>query len=620
MNASEAAYSVVTAGNPCGSVERSAALSVCQHRLAHLTRAGYSRTPDRAASLPSSSAGGAASSVRSWCTRSNSRSASARVRPFTASVIKDAEAVDIAHPCPSKRMSLILSSSNFRRTVRRSPQMGFNLSTLASAGSNPPKLRGRRLWSSITSRYRSLSSMASLGEQLARAFDARGKPVDFLEGVVEGERGACGRGQLEELHDRHGAMMSGPDGDAVLVENGSEVVRMHAGDGERHQACLVCRRTHDAKLRYLAQGGRRMVEERILVALGGVTIQALQKSHRRAQSDGSGDIWRAALELIRQAVVGGFGEGHGQNHLTAGLPGRHALEHLFAPVEDADAGGAEHLMARECIEIAAQILHVDLHVGHGLCAVDQRDDAAGLGGGDQAADRQDGPQRVRHMCTSEQARARAHQSHHRVHMDLAARIDGRDNELRSGLLANHLPRHDIGVVLQMRYEYLVFRLKLGSGVALCDEIDGFGGAAHENDLVPRPRVDEFDQPVARALVKSSRLLAQGMDAAMYVGVMVTFVVIDGVNHGGRTLCRGAVVQIGQRLAAHHARQYRKLPPHGVHVESLGPVSECYVLHRNFRRVCESGNWEINALSIAARAEATDMPVRTSARNAYTSRL
>src|SRR6202165_6045037 len=147
-----ATHSVVTAGKACGSDDRKAEARVCQHRLAHFTRAGYSRTPDSAASLPSSSAGGAASSVRSSCTRSNSRSASARVLPFTASVIREAEAVDIAHPWPSKRISLILSSSIFKRTVSRSPHIGLNPSTLASADSNAPKLRGRRLWSRITSR------------------------------------------------------------------------------------------------------------------------------------------------------------------------------------------------------------------------------------------------------------------------------------------------------------------------------------------------------------------------------------------------------------------------------------------------------------------------------------
>src|ERR1700722_9332382 len=111
-----------------------------------------------------------------------------------------------------------------------------------------------------------------------------------------------------------------------------------------------------------------------------------------------------------------------------------------------------------------------------------------------------------------------------------------------------------------------------------------------------------------------------MHAAVNVGVVVAFVVVDSVDHGGGALSGRAVVQIGQRLAAHHARQDRKLAPHGVHVESGGSFSEGDILHRKFRRVCESGNWGINACSCAALAEATDMPVRTSARNAYTSRL
>src|SRR6266478_8496179 len=144
---------------------------------------------------------------------------------------------------------------------------------------------------------------AVLSEYLARAFDAGGKPIDFLEGVVERERGAGGRRQLEEIHDRHGAVMPGPNGDAVLVENGPEVVRMHARDGEGNQTCLVAGRTHDAQIRDPGQYRRRMMEQGVLVALRGVAIQSEQKIHRRAQSYASRDIGRARLELVRQDVV-----------------------------------------------------------------------------------------------------------------------------------------------------------------------------------------------------------------------------------------------------------------------------------------------------------------------------
>ena len=49
----------------CGRLRSSAAFSVCQHRLAHFTRTGNSRTPDSAASLPRSSGTGASCSVSS---------------------------------------------------------------------------------------------------------------------------------------------------------------------------------------------------------------------------------------------------------------------------------------------------------------------------------------------------------------------------------------------------------------------------------------------------------------------------------------------------------------------------------------------------------------------------
>src|SRR5258708_33437158 len=103
--------------------------------------------------------------------------------------------------------------------------------------------------------------------------------------------------------------------------------------------------------------------------------------------------------------------------------------------------------------------------------------------------------------------------------------------------------------------------------------------------------------------------------------MVTaFVVIDGIDHRGRTLRRGAVVQIRQRSAVHHACKHGEPPAHGVHVEFHGSIGQCDIFHRNFRSVVESGNWAISAFSIACRAEGTDMPVSTSARKAYTSRL
>ena len=85
--------------------------------------------------------------------------------------------------------------------------------------------------------------------------------------------------------------------------------------------------------------------------------------------------------------------------------------------------------------------------------------------------------------------------------------------------------------------------------------------------------------------------------------MVTaLVVIHGLDDRVGALRRGAVVQIRERLAAHSARQNGKAAAHRVHVETGGPIGQCYVFHRKFRNLCESGNWAIKAVSIAARAD------------------
>src|SRR5216117_832570 len=73
-----------------------AACSACHARFAHLMRLGNARTPENAASLPGAFAPPASISRKA----SNIVSASFSGFPFTASVISDAEAFEIAHPEP----------------------------------------------------------------------------------------------------------------------------------------------------------------------------------------------------------------------------------------------------------------------------------------------------------------------------------------------------------------------------------------------------------------------------------------------------------------------------------------------------------------------------------------
>ena len=51
------------------------------------------------------------------------------------------------------------------------------------------------------------------------------------------------------------------------------------------------------------------------------------------------------------------------------------------------------------------------------------------------------------------------------------------------LVAEHLPGHDVRVVLQSGDQDLVAGSDILAAVGLGDQVNAFGGAAHEDDLV-----------------------------------------------------------------------------------------------------------------------------------------
>jgi hypothetical protein len=101
----------------------------CQASEAHFTRIGNLPTPLSARSGPSPliTAGSVSTPVSTRCIVSNNATASARVFPFTASVMREAEALEIAHPTPWKDPDRQLVAAvrvlPIRRTARRRHRM-----------------------------------------------------------------------------------------------------------------------------------------------------------------------------------------------------------------------------------------------------------------------------------------------------------------------------------------------------------------------------------------------------------------------------------------------------------------------------------------------------------------
>ena len=204
-----------------------------------------------------------------------------------------------------------------------------------------------------------------------------------------------------------------------------------------------------------------------------------------------------------------------------------------------------------------------------------------------------------------------------VEVDDAAPVDGHRAHDRAGLRRQELPRHDVRVVLELRHDDLVARGKPGTPVGLRDEVDGLGRAAHEDDFGERGRVDEAAHLLARALVERGRLLGERMHAAMHVGMVRPRVVGDRIDHDGRLLGRGGVVEVGEGMAVDAPCECGKLGADAGEVERDCGFARGGHHLRSCRR-SRPGSAPATRARAASRTAATGTRPTRSRQNAYVS--
>ena len=142
----------------------------------------------------------------------------------------------------------------------------------------------------------------------------------------------------------------------------------------------------------------------------------------------------------------------------------------------------------------------------------------------------DGAERIRDVRDGDDLGLRAEQLLEFIEQQFAAIVDGRDAQLRALLFAQHLPGHDVGVVLHGGDEHFIAGADVSAAVGLRHEVDGFGGAAHEDDFAAHRRVEESLHGHAAPLRSSSvARCGKEMHAAMDVGVVALVVVRDRLD-------------------------------------------------------------------------------------------
>ncbi len=98
-----------------------------------------------------------------------------------------------------------------------------------------------------------------------------------------------------------------------------------------------------------------------------------------------------------------------------------------------------------------------------------------------------------------------------------------------------------------------------AGVALGDQVDRFGGSAHEDDFRRNRGMDECLHADPRRLECIGRALAQRMHAPMHIGIVFSVKARNRVDYRLRFLRGGCVVEINDPLAMHAALQDRERP-------------------------------------------------------------
>src|SRR5205814_9611298 len=196
----------------------------------------------------------------------------------------------------------------------------------------------------------------------------------------------------------------------------------------------------------------------------------------------------------------------------------------------ADAYGAEHLVAGEGQEVGAEGGDVDRQVGGGLGGVDLHQGAGGVGRLGQRGDVVDRAQHVGHGRDPEQL-GPVEEAGEVGEVEVPVGREGDPAQLDAPLGGQHVPGHDVGVVLHVGEDDDVAGAERGAAPGVGHQVGGLGRAPGEDDLPGRGGVDEPGGLGPGRLVGGGGLLGQGVHAAVDVGIVLLVVLVEGVEHG-----------------------------------------------------------------------------------------
>ncbi len=287
-----------------------------------------------------------------------------------------------------------------------------------------------------------------------------------------------------------------------------------------------------------------------------IAVELHQPVDGRLQADDFEDGGRTGFKTVRCHVPRDLFLGNVRDHFPATLVRWHSLQNFALAVQDTETCRAIELVRRKDVEVGIQRLYVDRHMYNALAAIDQHLGTDGMGLGDDLVERVDRTQHVRHMRNGDDLDLRRQQAVEGGHVERAIIKDRHVPQDEAFAFGQHVPRHDIGVVLHLCRQDFVTGLQTFTETE-GDQIDGFGGRLGENDLIDA-RVDKTRNGLTAGLIGVGRFVGQAVQTTVHIGVGMTHGVRHGVYDGIGLLRAGAAIEIDQRLAIDLTRQDRKI--------------------------------------------------------------
>ncbi|MBV6464816.1 MAG: hypothetical protein PGMFKBFP_00081 [Anaerolineales bacterium] len=340
------------------------------------------------------------------------------------------------------------------------------------------------------------------------------------------------------------------DGDPVPVEDLRYVVRMDAVQRERRDGSLLVRRgAEDLHAGNLLETFQRVLDDLMFVRGDFVHADRGQVVHGRAETDCLGNGGSPRLEFVRDRIRAEGAQLHFLDHVAAAEEGRHGFEQFGPAVQRADAGRAAHLVRGEGDEVRAEGLGVDREMRGGLGRVHEGRRADFAREADDLGRGVHRPEDIGHLGERDQLRVTREKRAVRVQVEQAVRRHGDEVQLDAAFRRQHVPRHEVGVVLHLGQDDQVSGFEIRPRPGIRHEVDGLGRVARVDDLPRRFRVDELRDLLARLLVQRGGLFRQRVDAAMDVRVRAAVEIVHRLDDRERFLRSGRGIEIGHARPA-----------------------------------------------------------------------